>query len=62
MDDSARLAVVHELLEDVHAAVFGNGRSGLIERVTKLETKVALAGVIGGVLAGGAITVVNGLF
>ena len=37
------IAVIRRLTEDNHKAIFGDGKPGLIERVTKLETQAETA-------------------
>lgn len=37
------IAVIRRLTEDNHKAIFGDGKPGLIERVTKLEAQAETA-------------------
>lgn len=60
------IAAIKSTMEDDHRAVFGNGRPGLIERVTTLETKVAyisaIAGAVTGIVGGAIVELVKLLF
>ena len=57
-EDKALLKQVAFQMNEVWDAIYGNGQPGVLQRVTRLETKVALAGAGGGLLAGGVVTLV----
>ena len=40
------IAAIKKTVEDDHKAVFGNGQPGLVERVTRLETKAAMKNIL----------------
>ena len=57
-DVSALKALTEQLLKAIH----GNGQPGLIERVAKLETKVAVVAGLAGIFASAIAEVVKSLF
>lgn len=55
-------AAIKAIVEQDHKAIFGNGQPGLLDRVGKLETKVAVIAALAG-LAGGTIAeIIKNLF
>ena len=57
-----KLGKIEGMLEDDHKAIFGNGQPGLIERVTRLETKVAIFAAVAGLIGSGIIELIKHLF
>ena len=55
------IAEIKTIVKQDHKAIFGNGQPGLLDRVAKLETKVAVIAAIAG-LSGGAIAEVIKIF
>ena len=56
------IAAIKKTVEDDHKAVFGNGQPGLVERVTRLETKGGIVAGCAGVIASGIIELIKHFF
>lgn len=57
-----KLGRIEALLETDHKAIHGNGQPGLIERVSKLETKVGIIAAGAGILCSVVAEVIKYFF
>ncbi|MBO4619685.1 MAG: hypothetical protein J5654_06205 [Victivallales bacterium] len=57
-----KLSKLETSTERIEKSIFGNGREGLLERVTRLETKVGIFAAIAGVVGSGIIELIKHVF
>ena len=53
---------IKRIVKDDHKAIRGNGQPGLIERVTRLETKVSIVAAVAGIIGSGIIELIKHFF
>ena len=53
---------IKRIVKDDHKAIRGNGQPGLIERVTRLETKVSIVAAIAGIIGSGILELIKHFF
>jgi hypothetical protein len=53
---------IKRIVKDDHKAIRGNGQPGLIERVTRLETKVSIVAAVAGVVGSGILELIKHFF
>ena len=53
---------IKRIVKDDHKAIRGNGQPGLIERVTRLETKVGIFAAVAGVVGSGILELIKHFF
>ena len=59
MTDHDLLVKTHAMVEEIHKAVFGNSRSGLVERVTTLEAYGRKGRLVAGGVGGVGVTILG---
>ena len=53
---------IKRIVKDDHKAIRGNGQPGLIERVTRLETKVGIFAAVAGIIGSGILELIKHFF
>lgn len=53
---------IKRIVKDDHKAIRGNGQPGLIERVTRLETKVSIVAAGAGIIGSGILELIKHFF
>lgn len=53
---------IKRIVKDDHKAIRGNGQPGLIERVTRLETKVSIVAAVAGIIGSGILELIKHFF
>ena len=53
---------IKRIVKDDHKAIRGNGQPGLIERVTRLETKVSIVAAVAGIIGSGVLELIKHFF
>lgn len=54
----AKLDSMSTKVDDIWRGVYGNGQPGLLTRMARVETKIALFGALAGGIAGAVITTI----
>jgi len=54
-----KIEAIRTVVNDDHKALHGNGQPGLIERMTRVETKIALIASLAGVLGSAVVELIK---